>query len=212
MKLNKTLIILPLLSLTLFACNLIKPNPDTSSPTSNQSNDDSFTGNIADLFKQGKDITCTFTHTDDLDNNSSGTVYISGEKMRGDFEMTDAQGQTYQTSVINDTEYNYIWGNQLPQGIKTKHTDFESTPNTNPSDTNSPQEPFDYNQDFDYQCNSWRVDQSQFTPPSNVQFQDFSAQIEQIQQSAQDLNSLQCSTCDQLSGEAKTQCLQALNC
>ena len=189
-------------------------NESTPANTESQTGNDStaFTGSITDLFKRSENVTCNFSSTDQTSNASTtGTIYLaSDQKMRGDFTTTTTEG-TFTSHVINDSEYMYSWGDQLPQGMKMKAIDPEAVNNDQPT-PDSPSHGVDLNQEFTYDCSSWTVDQSKFTPPSNIQFQDFTQQMEQLQKSSQGFEHLKCNACQQLSGDQKTQCLQAMGC
>ena len=58
-----------------------------------------------DFFSMAGSQKCTFS---DSTNNSSGTVYVSGGKMRGDFQSSN-NGKTNSSHMINDGTYVYIW-------------------------------------------------------------------------------------------------------
>jgi hypothetical protein len=92
----------------------------------------------------------------------------------------------------------------------------------------------DVNENFDFNCSKWKVDESMFEPPENINFVDYSKQMEQIQNQMRDQlqnqqdqmqNSSQenngeassrqiqqdpCSMCEALPAGAKEECLK--NC
>jgi hypothetical protein len=74
----------------------------------------------------------------------------------------------------------------------------------------------DENEPVDFDCQPWRPDNAMFTPPSDINFIDLSAQMqmmeEQIDQVEQQTGA-NCSLCDQVpAGDARTQCLASLGC
>lgn len=169
----------------------------------------SFAGTFADLFSLGQNYTCNYSFSGDDGSVASGTVYMTanGDKMNSKFELTPAGGSKMEGYVIRDGEYNYIWTSMESMGYKTKivpeddsvfgSDDSESADMTGLSDQN----------EFDFDCFPWVVDNSKFTPPSNVEFVDLEAAMEQMQES------IDCSVCDNLpEGEAQDQCLQSLGC
>ena len=87
----------------------------------------------------------------------------------------------------------------------------DTTPTTE-TDNNPSKESqgVDMNKDMNYQCQGWVPDQSLFTPPANIEFRNFSAPVVtgDTTTNTQDL----CDTCNQLTGDQKTQCLSALRC
>jgi hypothetical protein len=109
-------------------------------------------------------------------------------------------------------------------------SDFLSDFNMTNDDENSTNNTFDQNQEMEYDCQPWDVDNSKFLPPSEIEFQDFSAQFEQIESIMNNIQlegnteasseseasfntSEMCTLCSQLpSGEAQNECLASLGC
>lgn len=121
-----------------------------------------FNGSMKELVARGGDYMCTFTQTTDV-ADSSGTVYISGERLRGDFKSHEKVSDTdVESHMIRDGGFAYVWSSAMPTGFKMVVDDSAST------DSNSTG--FDYNQQLDYSCNSWTVDESQFSLPAGVEF------------------------------------------
>lgn len=143
------------------------PNPAQTTAAADALNNASGTpsgqtaGTIGGLLSMG-DVTCTVDMTSASDG--SGTVYVSGGKMAGDFSMT-ANGQTMSAHMINDGSFIYSWSDAAPQGVKMPVPAAGST-NTAPSG----QQNFDPSTPVNYSCQPWTVDASKFTPPSSVNF------------------------------------------
>lgn len=106
------------------------------------------------------------------DMENSGTVYIDGEKLRGEFS-TIAEGKTMDTSFVMKDGYSYTWSSASPaMGFKMKiNTDAKANSNASTSGTYS----WSAEQIGDYNCEAWTVDQSKFSLPSNVTFRDMSS-------------------------------------
>ncbi len=166
-----------------------------------------FVGSIGDLLKAGKNVTCTFTRTDEA-GEMEGRVYVAGTKMRGEFVMTNATFGTMTMHVLRDGDYGYSWGfPSETQGTKVK-LDSEGKP----VQVSAKDEP-GIDDPMEYRCSSWRADASKFILPSTVTFQDISAQVEQMQKVMQDKKSAQCGACDQVpEGSGRDQCKQAMGC
>lgn len=158
------------------------------------------------LFESGGSKKCTYS--DNTDNMmSSGTVYLANSKMRGDFD-TQASGQTFHSHMITDQTTSYIWTDGQPQGIKMT---MDKIPSPNPSAKT--QSGVDINKNFNFKCDNWSADESLFTTPSDIKFQDFSSMMAPSKPGASATgNTSQCAACNSLSGDAKTQCLKALSC
>lgn len=170
-------------------------------------------GTLAALMASGQNLECTFSY-DDGTNVSSGTVYMTAgaSRIRGDFNITESAGGAMEVHMIRDGGYNYLWGSALPQGIKTKIT-VENEGKLFDSETGS----VDENTQFD--CFAWDVDESKFRLPAGVEFMDLSAAVPSmqgapsIQEGRSNMKDIQCSACDQApAGAAREQCRLALGC
>src|ERR1700683_114218 len=69
---------------------------------------------LFDFFSMTGSQKCTFS---DSTNKSSGTVYVSGGKMRGDFQSSN-NGKTNSSHMLNDGTFVYIWSDGQTNGIK----------------------------------------------------------------------------------------------
>lgn len=128
-----------------------------------------FSGSMKDLVARNQSVKCTFNHSTDVDT-SSGTVYVSGGKIRGDFDINAKQAVgTFQAHMITDGEYSYVWSSLLAQGFKMPIAKASAQTASQPTSG------VDYNQNLDYQCESWSVDDSVFITPSDISFVSISA-------------------------------------
>ena len=119
-----------------------------------------FSGSLQDLAKRGGNYKCTFVHDSSV-AESSGTVYISGDNLRGDFE-SKTQGITAESHMIAKDGYTYTWSPLTPTGFKAKIVDTGST-----NDSAAAQGSYtDANQSYTYQCEAWSSDASYFDLPA----------------------------------------------
>jgi len=138
-------------------------------------------GNIKDLIMRGASLRCDFKHVDDRGGSTAGTVFTSGEQMRGDFEYNEAGGAVTKSSMIRNEEFTYIWGSGEESGIKIR-TPNEDVDATLPVQDVVGSTQFDPStENVDYNCVPWSVQTSTFEPPSDVPFTDLSATFEQMQ-------------------------------
>lgn len=125
-------------------------------------------GSLAELWKRGGNHMCTITMADAL-FKSSGTVYVSGNKVRADFNMTMAEmgNKPVTSSMIQKDGEVYTWTNSYPQGFKMK-----VPAGTNPTNMTGPNNAggIDPSANVKYDCKSWTPDESKFTPPSDIKF------------------------------------------
>lgn len=124
-----------------------------------------FEGSAKDLMTRGGDHKCTFTQ--DVENSkTTGTIYISGMKMRGDFSSAvNAGGSTMNVDshMISDGTSIWTWSSVVPTGFKMK---------IDQSAGSSVDKGFDANTKLEYTCVAWTPDQSQFVLPSTVTFEE----------------------------------------
>lgn len=122
-----------------------------------------FSGSMADLSKRGGSWKCT-VDTSTAQAASSGTVYVSGKKVRAEFAMNVQGYGTMNSYMIADGEYTYSWSSAMPQGVKAKMTAEEtSSPATSG-------ESMDANSKYSYNCEAWTADESKFVVPTDVTF------------------------------------------
>lgn len=129
--------------------------------------ENSTSSSLVDLLALGKDYRCTFTY-DDGEVKTDGTVYIASGKIRNDFTTSSSTGPK-ETHIIRNGDDNYIWGGDMESGIKMtmKIEDVAANAQAN--------QYVDLNAKHDYDCQAWSVDQSLFTPPSDIKFTDYSS-------------------------------------
>jgi hypothetical protein len=114
---------------------------------------------------------CTFT-SEDPNAKNSGTVYISGDSIRGEFE-SDVKGVgKVKSSMIQNAGFMYTWSDAMPQGIKMAIPAGGAQSDSNA--TASGQMNFDAGVEMAYDCKSWSPDNASFTPPAGVEFMDMS--------------------------------------
>ena len=158
----------------------------TSSNTSNQSTvPPGENTSINELLKLDRTAECTFSYQkDDNESQTSGTIYIDKERMSGNFAYTLPNQPTKSSSIIRDTDFQYVWDQETKKGIKTSLASLEQTLDNAQND--APQANDDaVNQDqkFDFDCKNWNVDEAKFNPPNDVEFTDYSQQLQQLQDS-----------------------------
>lgn len=121
-----------------------------------------FSGSLAELAQRGGAWRCTFTHETET-VTSRGTVYVYGENIRGDFE-SDTQGITVDSHMITSDGFIYTWSPIAPTGYKVPYSLETGTGNGSS----------EFRQPYDFRCDPWAVDESQFIIPSDTTFTDVS--------------------------------------
>lgn len=161
---------------------------------------------LMDLLNLGKTQKCTFDYKASNNSETKGTVYLSGDKMRGDFNIATTSNTKGDMSMIRSGDTSYMWGSLLPGGIKMTVSAKDLASNT------QAKQYVDANQKVDYKCGTWIVDSSVFTPPANIKFTDYSSLMPKTQTSGTPTGtgtSAQCAYCNYLSGDSKASCLAA---
>ncbi len=180
---------------------------------------------LFDFFSMAGSQKCTFS---DKTNGGSGNVYISGGKMRGDFQSTDT-GKTNTSHMINDGKYVYFWTDGEKSGykmsldfVKQEASQVSMAQGNTSSQEQTPSQAVNMKQQSDYSCGPWPADSSLFSVPTNIAFTDYSAMMQGAMKgttthpgSAMHMqgNQAACSQCNQVpAGAARTQCRAALKC
>ncbi len=171
---------------------------------------------LKDLFSSSKSQKCTFS---DTNSGSSGTIYMSDGKMRGDFTSV-SQGQTAMSHMIVQNNTSFVWTDASDQGVKLSYEKVAQLTSASASaQTSGATMPISLDQKVSYECSSWTLDPTLLTLPTTVKFNDFSSLIPQIKASGNasgaattDIKSDACKACDQLTGSPREQCRKALSC
>lgn len=156
-------------------------------------------GSLKSLLGAGKNVNCTFSYPD---AGSTGTVYVSGQRMRGDFNMM-VEGKTMESHMIQDETYVYSWTGS--QGAKFK---IEETLKASPV-PGGQQQNVDLDKEVDYKCSPWAANNSMFSVPTDVTFTDMSEMMKQVPSQTGNQGT-QPSACDQITDpQAKAACVSA---
>ncbi len=122
-----------------------------------------FSGTMMDLSKRGGSWQCS-VDTSTAQAASSGTVYVSGNKVRADFTMNVQGYGTVSAYMIADGEFTYSWSSMMPQGVKAKMT------TEGQGGTATSGQGVDASMSYGYDCQPWTPDASKFVVPTNVSF------------------------------------------
>jgi major membrane immunogen (membrane-anchored lipoprotein) len=178
-------------------------NTQTAKPTAGNATSDS----ILSLISGGKTVNCSITYPD---NKGTGNIYVSDKKFAGDFTTKDTSGKETAGHMISDGTFMYIWSAAMPTGIKVN---LENTKNM--AQNSAVSRSFDVNQKVGLNCSPWLTDNSKFTVPTNIKFQDMSELLKQFQPQVTTAPATGAQTdtsaCDQVpAGAARTACENAL--
>ncbi len=216
MKKNISLTLLVILSGVVFsACNKLGDQAavteESTSVVAQQADDGgSFTGNVKGLLGFNKTQKCTWIEP----NEGEGVVFVSGKKTRSEIKMLATSDQPAQEMFsISDGEWTYSWDPATKKGMKAKiqevtETDeadselaeYERASNIKYDDEAETKEA---DAEHNFQCSKWKADPKLFIPPTDVEFIDMNAMMDQIRQNPQDMSQI----CEMLTGKEKAECL-----
>lgn len=163
---------------------------------------------MKELIASGVSQKCDFSEPQ---SNTSGTIYIAGGKVRGDFTSTSPSG-VVGGHMISDGTSVHTWMEGMTQGF-TSSFDMSGAPGG--GDT---QQGLDPSKKTDYKCEKWSADESKFQLPSGITFVDMSTIMKgpgtgaTPAVGAPPTKTAQCSACDMAPEPQRTQCREALQC
>jgi hypothetical protein len=137
---------------------------------------------LNELLARGSNLMCTFADTDDIGNTTSGTTYFSENRMRANFTLIQPGQPDILSHAINDGRYQYLWTNGEDTGFKSLNSTLtgEGTSNSQNSEQYVGQD-----EEFDFDCRIWTVDELMFQPPSTIKFTDIGVKIQQLQEATE---------------------------
>jgi hypothetical protein len=160
---------------------------------------------MKELIASGVTQKCTFNEPQ---SNTSGTIYIAGGKVRGDFS-SQTQAGAMSGHMISDGSTMHTWMDGMAQGFTSSFAMTEGAG----TDT---QQGLNPDKKTDYVCEKWSADETKFQVPTNITFTDVSAMMQGGAGNAGSMNppskSAQCNACDMAPEPQRTQCRQALSC
>ena len=174
---------------TLFtACNKPETGPQTTSDVQNEAQ------KVATAIQAGKPVKCTITKLEGADGEAMQMeYYIKGEKIK----MTGVEiegNEQEQGAMISDGEFIYVWDDQTKEGFKFPAVDpDENQEIADQTAQNQPDLPDFSKEDVQQQyqdqgyrldCDQTNVADSEFVPPTDVTFQDFSAMMKNVMEEA----------------------------
>ncbi len=141
-------------------------------------------GSFANIMGFGDNIRCEFKSTFE-GQTSEGTMYTDGERFRLESTMEGPGIGVMTSNMINDGSYSYTWGSSLngSMAIKVANPEDEvGIDNDFGHIDDSEESYFDFDQQMEYDCDRWGVDDSVFIPPSGIEFMDMEAMMQEAMQ------------------------------
>ncbi len=182
-----------------------KMTPQVVSPAPAQTSN-----SLLDLLSLGKTQKCDFTYQATDGAKISGTVYLTGTKMRSDIETVTNANKKTNISMLRDGDTTYVWGSSLPSGIKMtlKSSDLKTNAQAN--------QYFNTTQKTDYKCSGWSADAAKFVVPTDIKFMDMGSLMMPsgvpTTTTSGSTNPASCAVCSGLTGDNKTSCMTIYHC
>jgi hypothetical protein len=157
--------------------------------SSKQSSDEASETSLAALQAKGQPRKCTYSN--DVKNGKyTGTAYFSSDKqMRNDYKST-VNGTERNGGMIITGDTQYFWNNETKKGYKmaikaddSKKTSSSSSSSSSTQTSNS--DSVDTKAKYSFNCEAWTVDDSKFTPPSDIAIQDLTQMMQNMPTSGQ---------------------------
>ena len=123
-------------------------------------------GSLRDIIIAGKTVMCTVSNAT-ATSSVTGTTYVSGSMMRGDFMVKSQTGVLVDSHMIRNGNDIYFWSGT--QGGRMNIDILESQNGAQSQGT------INWNQSVDYKCEDWTKDPAKFTVPTGVNIVDLSA-------------------------------------
>ena len=149
-----------------------KPDTDVSDTDAPQGKavTGAFTGSFFDLAARGGNYKCD-VESAGTNNDTTGTVYVSGADLRGDFTIVTS-GKTIESHMLKKDDMIYVWSSLMPQGVSMKATAMmgqgsAATQGQGVSGTQS----------YGWNCAATGTDASMFVVPGGIKFTDVSAMM-----------------------------------
>lgn len=177
-----------------------------------------FSGSVKDLLGLNQAQSCEWQG----ENGEMTQVYVDkdGKRTRLEVKMPASEEQpATEMMTIVDTKVVHTWDNITKKGMKMKAEEMSEEEmrvddlggeDVSEMDQEQAEYEQEMTQEYQFTCQPWQVDESFFTPPTDVTFTDMSAMMEQMQQSAGEMKEQMKGLCNMLSGEEKAECLSGM--
>lgn len=157
------------------------------------------------LMAKGKPLQCDINQ-----NEVKSKFYFSENNFRTNF-VTVTEGKENIGHMIVKGDTSYTWMDGEATGFKmTANPELQVDAQANAQNN----EKVDLDAKVDYECSSWKKDDSYFDLPPGVEFTDLSAMMNTKVEATggTDLKAIQCAACNSAPAESRAECKKALNC
>ena len=215
MKVNRFPLLIVLLSSVVLTSCLPKQNQElVQTQDQEQEEEGAVNQSLKDLMGSGKNLECSWEFEDpEGKGRTTGLVYVAGNRSRSEVRVrVEGEGEELANMdliSINDGEMGYMWNEGQTTGSKYNIAEMEKLGeemSQGQENITQNQTQNDWENIYNYQCKNRRVDESKFSVPTNVEFTDMMAQMQQMQEQTENMKGV----CDDLPEPQKSQCLEAM--
>jgi len=186
MKKTLSLSLILFSALFLSACGVKENGGSTTTPSLQQEEADTSSFSLRDLIAKNIPQKCTWSSNVE-GSEASGSMIISGQKFNQKVTVKQ-DGVTSNINSISDGTYIYTWQesndkNDTPTAFKMKLDTLEGDTKAPEAQENQPVsgKAVDLDQEYEYKCSPTTVSNSDFQPPKDVEFIDYSQFMEDLQ-------------------------------
>ena len=178
-------------SLFLTSCTTQNTSSNSNNSNNETQKETSSSFSIRQLIAQNIPQKCTYIGTNE-DGTFESEIIINGKKFSQTIKTKSADGEQTINSV-SDGDYVYTWGSHTTGGtfaIKLK-ADFDNqiTPEVeNSSSQNIAASQVDLDTDYQGECSPTVVTDTNFQPPKDIKFEDYSKFLDDIKSSIPSIN------------------------
>lgn len=178
-------------SLFLTACTTKNTSSNSNNSNNETQKETSSSFSLRQLIAQNIPQKCTYIGTNE-DGTFESEIIINGKKFSQTIKTKSADGEQTINSV-SDGDYVYTWGSHTTGGtfaIKLK-ADFDTkiTPEAeNSSSQNIAASQVDLDTDYQGKCSPTVVTDTNFQPPKDIKFEDYSKFLDDIKSSIPSIN------------------------
>ena len=189
---------------------------DKNTEDNNDNEDGNYFETVQDLMARGKSMKCTYTFdVEEGDGETStGVIYMADKNARTEITVKNADGSTGKMYAIVDQEWTHNWIDGASEGIKMKLEASEM-------DEENEETVSDMTNEVEFECKSWKKDNSKFEIPTNVVFQDLSEMAagfkdvdlaKENENAEAQANIMVCELCQNVPAELRAECLDGVVC
>jgi len=182
-----------------------------------QVQNESFSGSLKELLGLGKKVECSWQFEDPESKvSTSGLVWVDGNRSRSEIRVEGTGESDMNMIQVSDGEISYMWNQGQKSGSKFNIAEMEKIGKEMETDQTDQDENYqnkaqsNWEKMYNYKCKAWRVDESKFSIPTDVEFTDMVEQMQQMQEQTENMKQNMAGVCNMLPEPQKSECEESL--